>query len=76
MPYYFMELRPSTGWATIVKKDGYDVAYIIFNEESTWVYRLQQLISVRVKTTIASIKFYDELDYQCSIIGDGISHHF
>jgi len=76
MPYYFMELQPSTGWGTIIRIEGQDVAHIIFKEEATWVYRLRELILVRVKTTVRDVKFYDGSDYQCTIIGDGISHHF
>jgi len=50
-----MELKPSTGWATFVEKEGNDVAHIIFKEESTWIYRLRELILVRVKTTVEKL---------------------
>jgi len=76
MPYYFMQLSPSRGYSAFIKKDEKEIGYINFNDETVWTYKLRELVEVRSKSTVDSVRIYNEEKYICTIIGDKISHHF
>jgi len=49
---------------------------MIFKDSTVWTYKLKELVEVRSKATIERVEFDNEDKYNCTIIGDKISHHF